>query len=91
MAARRGKAVSSRIQEQIKRRANAQKNRGAYHIELLGEERYRVEKADGTAYQVDLRAETCTCPDFTRRLARKEEYAGIWCKHLHLCAASFLR
>ncbi|MBI3944639.1 MAG: SWIM zinc finger family protein [Armatimonadetes bacterium] len=83
--------MSERIQAHARRRATAQKARGDYHIELQEDGTFRVEKADGTAYVVNLAEETCTCPDFRQRLARREAYAGVWCKHLHLCAASFLR
>ncbi len=83
--------MNRRIQEHYKRRATAQKSRGSYSIELLAEGVYRVVKTDGTAYTVNLQAKTCTCPDFRHRLARSGEYQGVWCKHLHLCAASFLR
>lgn len=85
--------MEKRIQEHAARRSRAQQARGDYSIELVEGQAntYRVEKADGTAYVVDLDAETCTCPDFRRRLARRQELSGVWCKHLHLCAASFLR
>jgi len=83
--------VDGRIREHYKRRATAQSARGEYSIEPMGGKAFRVAKADGTAYVVDMDAETCTCPDFVRRIARRQEYSGVWCKHLHLCAASFLR
>ncbi|HEX3000282.1 MAG TPA: SWIM zinc finger family protein [Armatimonadota bacterium] len=83
--------MNNRIQEHNKRRLTAQQMRGEYCIEPLEDGRYRVQKKDGTFYLVDLDAETCTCADFQRRLSRHREYAGVWCKHMHLCAASFLR
>jgi hypothetical protein len=83
--------VNRRIQEHYKRRATANRAQSDYSVEPLGDRTYRVEKVDGSAYVVDLNAETCTCPDFQRRIARREELAGVWCKHMHLCAASFMR
>ncbi len=83
--------MNQRIQAHIKRRSTAQKARSEYSIEAREDGTYRVAKADGTAYTVNLKAETCTCPDFSRRLARQPALAGVWCKHMHLCAASFLR
>ena len=83
--------MNRRIQEHYKRRATASRAYSDYSVVPLEDGPYRVEKVDGTTYLVNLDAGTCTCPDFQRRIARREELAGVWCKHMHLCAASFGR
>ena len=49
-------------------------------ISKVGPQTYLVPGCSADAYTVDLRAETCNCPDFEHRCAEED---GLLCKHLY--------
>ena len=53
--------------------------RGA-EIRKIGPQTYLVPGCSADAYTVDLRAETCKCPDFEHRCADED---GLLCKHIY--------
>lgn len=57
--------------------------RGGEIRKVGGPQTYLVPGCSAEAYTVDLRAETCTCPDFEHRCKDED---GLLCKHLYAAA-----
>lgn len=55
-------------------------NERGHEIRKVGPQTYLVPGCSANAYTVDLRGETCTCPDYKQRCAEVE---GLLCKHLY--------
>ena len=55
-------------------------NERAEEIRKVGSQTYLVPGCSAEAYTVDLRAETCTCPDFEHRCVEED---GLLCKHIY--------
>jgi len=55
-------------------------NERGQEIRKVGPQTYLVPGCSAEAYTVDLKAETCTCPDYEHRCAEEE---GLLCKHIY--------
>jgi hypothetical protein len=76
--------VEISVHEQSKRtraeRAMRLWNERGHEIRKVGPQTYLVPGCNADSYTVDLRAETCNCPDYEHRCA---EMDGLLCKHIY--------
>ena len=73
-----------RLDAEASRRERA-KRISRERIEKTGEGIFRVTGSRGVRYRVDLKAETCSCPDYRRH---RKDRIPIRCKHILACLST---
>lgn len=79
------KEESSLIESSVHERTRAERAMRLYNerggeIRKVGPQTYLVPGCSADAYTVDLKEESCNCPDFLHRCAEED---GLLCKHLY--------